>query len=128
MANINQQKQGEILLILSNRSRKKKEDIAKGLDIHPAHLSKLFKSEVLSSKIKKKASEYFKVEESFFDGYTNIPGFDFLAEEPEVEYSRENFGEMTAAEVLHYLEEKDKRHYEERSRLLVIIENLTRPK
>lgn len=129
MANLKRQKQGEILLLLSNRSKKKKEDIAKGLDIHPAHLSKLFKSELLTSKIKRKAAEYFAVDESIFEAQDNlpvIPGFDFLANEPEVEYSKESFGDMSAADVLRYLEEKDRRHFEERGRLLAIIENLTK--
>lgn len=131
MANLNEKKQGEILLLLSNRSKQKKEDIAKALDIHPAHLSKLFKSELLTSKIKRKAAEFFGVDELIFEGKKElpvIPGFDFEANEPEIEYNRENFGDMTAADILRYLEDKDRRHYEERARLLGIIENLTKSK
>ena len=44
-------------------------------------------------------------------------------------YEREfRLDSLTAAEVMRYLEEKDRRHYEERARLLGIIENLTKLK
>lgn len=126
--NIKQPMEGEILLLIVKRSRQSNAEIAKMLDIHPNHLSKLFKSEKLTNKIKQKVVASFGVDPDVFSKkeFPSIPGFDFEAHEPAVEYSRESFGEMTAAEVLRYLEDKDRRHYEERGRLLAIIENLTK--
>lgn len=128
--NIEHPSEGEVLLLLVKRSKKSNTEIAKMLDIHPNHLSKLFKSEKLTIKIKQKAANAFGVPVSWFEGkyLPHIPGFDFHVDEPEVEYSKEAFGDMTATDVLRYLEEKDRRHYEERARLLGIIENLTKSK
>jgi len=134
---IKQPSEGEALLLLVKRSKKTNAEIAKMLDIHPNHLSKLFKSEKLTIKVKQKAALLFGVDVSVFEGkyLPQIPGFDFEVDEPEIVYNRENFGDMTAADAMRYLEEKDKRHYEERerhfeerARLLGIIENLTKSK
>lgn len=111
-------------------------DVAKLLEIHPNHLSKIFKSEYLTSKIKSKAAKVFGVDESIFSGNTIANFSHSVVSEPEVKYQKNGrVHELTAAEVLNYLEEKDrtfeeerKRHYEERARLLGIIENLTKPK
>lgn len=51
-----------------------------------------------------------------------------MMNEPDIKYDKKKVDDMTAAEVLRYLEEKDRRHYEERARLLGIIENLTKTK
>ena len=128
--NIKRPTEGEVLLLITKRIRKSNTEIAKLLDIHPNHLSKLFKSEKLTKKIKLKAPAAFGVDEAIFSGsnFPSIPGIDFMVNEPEVEYTRETFGDMSAADVLRYLEEKDRRHYEERARLLGIIENLTKNK
>lgn len=118
-------KQGEILLLLSNRSGKPKSEIAKNLNIDPSHLSKLYKSQFLTSKIKDSASLFFGVPVSVFDemdiGEVPIP----MVREHDIEYNR-RFEEMSAGEIFKYIEEKDRRHYEERARLLSIIENLTK--
>ena len=123
--------QGEILLLLANRSGLAKTEIAQGLDIHPGHLSTLFKSEVLTSKIKKGAAVLFGVDELVFDGgvLDDVPAplVDVVGEPPG-KYEKRRVDDMSAAEVFRYLEEKDRRHYEERARLLGIIENLTKPK
>lgn len=95
------------------------------LEIHPNHLSKIFKSEKLSQKIRGKAANFFGVQESVFSGNT-ITEFPTLVTEPNVSYEKSEFNKMDAAEVMRYLEEKDRRHYEERGRLLAIIENLTK--
>ena len=125
--------QGEILLLLSNRSGLAKAEIANGLNIHPGHLSKLYRSEILTSKIQKSAAVLFGVDESVFDSglYPDVPEVraEYVAERAAGVYDRElRLDSLTAAEVMRYLEEKDKRHYEERARLLGIIENLTKPK
>lgn len=124
--------QGDILLLLVNRSNLSKSDIANSLNIHPAHLSKLFKSEILTQKVRKGAATLFGVDESIFDSglYPDVPDVEPLyAAEQVGKYERElRLDTLTAAEVMRYLEEKDMRHYEERARLLGIIENLTKPK
>jgi len=131
-------KQGETLLLLQRKSGKSVAEVAKMLDIHPNHLSKIFKSEVLTAKIRNKASQIFNVSESVFSGNTiaSFPQTE-VNESPVFDYRRTKgrVGDLTAAEVLQYIEEKDRafeaerlRHYEERARLLGIIENLTKSK
>lgn len=129
-------KEGETLLILQRKSDMSVAEVAKLLEIHPNHLSKIFKSEFLTSKIKSKAAKIFGVSEYVFSGnsVSNFPNS--MVSEPETKYQRRLKAEdLTAAEVLKYLEEKDRcfederrRHYDERARLLGIIENLTKPK
>lgn len=123
--------QGDILLLLVNRSNLSKADVAKSLNVHPAHLSKLFRSEVLTLKIRKGAAALFGVDESVFDSglYPDVPEIDplYVSEKAAGVYERElRLDSLTAAEVMRYLEEKDRRHFEERARLLGIIENLTK--
>lgn len=109
-----------------------KADVAVALNIHPAHLSKVFKSEILTQKIRKSAAALFGVDESVFDlgVYHEIPLPDsFVVNEKSGKYDKQiRLDELTAVEVMRYLEEKDRRHYEERARLLGIIENLTKAK
>ena len=59
--------EGESLLILQRRSGKSVDEVAKMLDINPSHLSKIFRSENLTSKIKSKASSVFSLPDSFFE-------------------------------------------------------------
>lgn len=121
-------KEGETLLILQRKSGKSVTEIAKLLEIHPNHLSKIFKSEVLTAKIRSKAAKVFNVPESIFFGNT-IAEFPNIVNEPNPKYEKQiKVDELTAVEVMRYLEEKDRRHFEERARLLGIIENLTKAK
>lgn len=117
--------QGERLLLLANRSHLSKGEIAQMLNINPGHLSKLFKSELLTSKIRKGASVLFGVSESFFNDQSTLEELAFVKED-DVEYKAKEMEGLTAQNILKYIEEKDKRHYEERGRLLAIIENLTK--
>ena len=118
-------KEGQVLLLLQRNGGKSVKEVAQLLEIHPNHLSKIFKSEKLTAKIRNKAAILFDVQESDFSGNT-IAEFPQSANEPDVKYEKRKVEEMSAAEVLRYLEEKDKRHFEERGRLLSIIENLTK--
>lgn len=120
--------EGEVLLLIVKRSGMSNAEIAKMLEIHPNHLSKLFKSEKVSQKIKRKVQEGLGIPPESFsqDDLTRIPEATISANEPEIEYKSHGVEGMSAAEVLRYLEEKDRRHHEERMRLLVVIENLTK--
>jgi len=118
-------RQGEVLLFLVNRSKFSKATVAKKMNIDPSHLSKLFKSEILTSKMRTAACTIFGVDESFFDGEV-LQNFTQMVSEPDAEYRIQEFEGLTAADVLRYLDEKDRRHWEERGRLLAIIENLTK--
>lgn len=129
-------KQGETLLLLQRKSGKSVSEVAKMLDIHPNHLSKIFKSEILTAKIRSKAAKVFGVSESVFVGNTIASFPQMEVNEPNVfEYqkTKNSVHDLTAVEVLQYIGEKDRafelerlRHYEERARLLGIIENLTK--
>jgi hypothetical protein len=77
----------------------------------------------LTTKIKKASSALFKVDVSFFD--FNEIGVEY-EKDVKMEETPNMLEEMSVSEVLRYLEEKDRRHYEERARLLGIIENLTK--
>lgn len=134
-------REGEVLDFMVKRLNKDKSEIAADLNISVQSLSKSFSSEFLTRNIKQRAAAYLGVPESFFGGWyvPNLSDDDVAAavvEEPRLEYRRtERVGELTAEQVLKYLEEKDRwfegermRHFEERGRLLTIIENLTKPK
>lgn len=120
-------KEGEVLLLLQRKSGKTVAEVAHLLEIHPNHLSKIFKSEKLTSKIRNKAALIFGVQESDFSG-NSIAEFPQSANEPDVKYDSKKIEDLSASEVMRFLEEKDERHYIERGRLLAIIENLTKPK
>jgi len=124
-------------MILAHRSKLSASDICKGLEINASYLSRLYKSELLTENIRRRAARLFQVPESVFrDG--EVGEGESVVNEPPARYEamkREVEG-MTAAEVLRYLEEKDKRHHaervekdrqhhEDRGRLLAIIERLT---
>lgn len=125
-------KEGEVLNILVGRLKKSKSEIALDLNISDQTLSKAFASEVLTLNMKQRAAAYLGVTEGYFSGWyvSDLDGADFDAlNEPEPVYVKAPPMEpLTAAQVMNYLEEKDRRHYEERARLLGIIENLTKPK
>lgn len=120
-------KEGEVLLLLQRKSGKTVAEVAHLLEIHPNHLSKIFKSEKLTSKIRNKAALIFGVQENDFSG-NSIAEFPQSANEPDVKYDSKKIEDLSASEVMRFLEEKDERHYIERGRLLAIIENLTKPK
>jgi hypothetical protein len=117
--------EGELLLLLVRRSEIDAKNIAEKLNIHPGHLSKMFKSERLTNKMKRAICKLFELPDTFFDDTdgSSIPVF--TVNEKQQEYGIE-IEDMTAGEALRYLEEKDRRHYEERGRRLAIIENLTK--
>lgn len=130
-------REGEVFDILVKRLNKDKSEIAIELNISVQTLSKAFASEILTRNIRQRAAILLGVPESFFNGWyvPNLKDDDIgIVEEPRLEYQRAGqVGELTADQVLKYLEEKDKwfegervRHYEERARLLGIIENLTK--
>lgn len=125
-------KEGEVLNILIGRLKKTKSEVAIDLNISDQTLSKAFNSEFLTSNIKQRSAAYLGVSESFFSGWyvSNLSEGEWnVMNEPDVKYeSRIKVDELTAGEVMRYLEEKDRRHYEERARLLGIIENLTKSK
>lgn len=132
-------KEGEVFSILVGRLKKSKSEVASDLKISDQTLSKSFSSELLTTNIKRRAAEYLKVAESYFTGWyiPNLSESDFdMLKEPDVKYeNRILLDELTAGQVMKYLEEKDIRfeeerirHYRERERLLAIIENLTKPK
>ena len=130
-------KEGEVLGILIGRLRKSKSEVAEDLKISVQTLSKSFASELLTSNIKRKAANYLNVVESYFSGWyvPNLSESDFDSlDEPEMKYENKmGLEELTASEVMKYLEERDRRfdeerirYYKERDRLLAIIENLTK--
>lgn len=122
-------RQGDVLLLLVHRSGMQKKEVAEKLEIHPNHLSRVFDSEKLTKKVRLKAAKLFNVPESAFDNQEftaalkDIPG---MLKEADVPYKPVDLSGLTAAEVFKLLEENDRRHYEERGRLLAIIENLTK--
>ena len=124
-------KEGEVLNFLLSRLKKSKSEVALDLNISDQTLSKAFASEVLTLNMKQRAAAYLGVSPSYFSGWyvadTADGDFD-VVQEPEPVYVRggSGSGPLTAAQVMNYLEEKDRRHYEERARLLGIIENLTK--
>lgn len=135
---LNRFTQGETLMLLVHRSKKTAAEVCAGLEINPSHLSRLYRSELLTENIRRRAAKFFQVPESVFkDG--DVGEGESVVNEPPARYEavkREVEG-MTAAEVLRYLEEKDKRHHaervekdrqhhEDRGRLLAIIEQLTK--
>lgn len=115
MSTIQKFTHGEVLLILAHRSKLSASEICKGLEINPSHLSRLYRSELLTENIRRRAAKFFQVPESVFkDG--EVGEGESVVNEPPARYEamkREVDG-MTAAEVLRYLEEKDKRHHAER--------------
>lgn len=124
-------REGEVFDFLVKRLQKDKSEIANDLNISVQTLSKAFASEFLTRNIKQRAAAYLKVPESFFTGWY-MPSLsdmelDVLNEPESPLYDRRvHLDTLTASEVMRYLEDKDRRHYEERARLLGIIENLTK--
>lgn len=135
---LNRFTQGETLMLLVHRSKKTASEVCAGLEINPSHLSRLYRSELLTENIRRRAAKFFQVPESVFKDGEVGEGKSVVNEPPaRYEAMKRDVEGMTAAEVLRYLEEKDKRHhserldkdrqhYEERGRLLAIIEQLTK--
>lgn len=121
----NKPRQGEVLLFLANRSGKTKAEIATALEIHPGHLSKIFKSEFLTSKIKQRAALIFDVSESVFDD-GDVLGVPDLVMEPHVKYEPLEPVTADAGEILKMIEKRDIRYFEERARLISMIERKDR--
>lgn len=105
-------KEGEVLGILIGRLRKSKSEVAEDLKISVQTLSKSFASELLTSNIKRKAANYLNVVESYFSGWyvPNLSESDFDSlNEPEMKYENKmGLDELTASEVMKYLEERDR--------------------
>lgn len=113
-------REGEVFDILVKRLNKDKSEIAIELNISVQTLSKAFASEILTRNIRQRAAILLGVPESFFNGWyvPNLKDDDIgIVEEPRLEYQRAGqVGELTADQVLKYLEEKDKWFEEERVR------------
>lgn len=75
--------------------------------------------------MKRAICHVFNLPETFFDDAdgSSLPAY--VVNEDQPAYG-DDIEEMTVGEAMRYLEEKDRRHYEERGRLLAIIENLTK--
>ena len=114
--------QGERLLLLANRSGMGRFEISQRLNISLGHLSRLFKSEILTIKIKKAACALFNVDLSFFD-FAELDNDTYYDADITLPAELEK---MSASDVINFIEEKDRRQHEERVRLLNIIENLTK--
>ena len=115
--------QGEILLLLSNRTDFSKQFIAQALEIHPAHLSKIYKSEILSLKIKQKAAQLFNVDISIFD-INNPVSEEYQVNEPSPEYVRNSGTAM--GDLLDMIKEKERQHSEEMKKLYTILEKVSK--
>ncbi len=84
--------EGEVLLILIHRSGMRDKGVAQYLKIHPGHLSKIKKDEVLSAKVKAAAAELFGVDVSVFESGMDYALPDLGASEvsePKGKYERE---------------------------------------
>lgn len=125
-------------MLLVHRSGLTVKEAAERLGVHANHLSRVFRSELVTEKLKEKAAEVFGVGT---DVWKDAP-VDMVME-PQAEYSAD-FGKMTVPELVEYLAQRDQivgmeRHRllgmlekiedeqrVERSRLLAIIETLTK--
>jgi len=110
-------------MLLVHRAKIQIQEAAKLLEINKSHLSRIFRSELLSDNVRQRACRVFSVPESvFFDGGGFVGD---AVGEPEIPYGLRVSDTLTAAEVLKYLHEKDQQHAAERVLLLKIIDNLT---
>ena len=124
MDNTKKVREGEILMLLVKRSGKEGREVADALGITPGYLSTLYKSEMIRMALKKRVAEYFNVGVEVFDSefMNDVPVPDMVGE-PEVKYDKPlKFENMTMAGLLEYLERKDMRYHEERSRLIGLLE------
>lgn len=78
----NKPHEGERLLLLVRRSEKLNTEIAQMLEITPNSLSRLFRAEVLSKKVKRKAALVFGVPVEYFSTYMDLGG----VREPQAPY------------------------------------------
>lgn len=80
-------KQGEKLLLLIRRSGKQVKEVAEAFDVLPTSLSRMFKSETLTIKVKKKAISFFELSEGYFDEIDpQDTGNSGIVQEPDVQY------------------------------------------
>lgn len=122
MAIVLKPSQGEVLLLLAHRSKYTKNELAKMMKISASHLSKSFNSQELTPKIRESAESIFGVGPEVWSS-ESIENISAAFEPNETYYS--GGSKLTADEVFDYMEKLDARHFEERNRLLKIIENLT---
>jgi hypothetical protein len=120
-------KQGETLMILVHRSGLSGKQAAEKLEIHPTHLSKLFRSEFLTEKIRRKACEVFGQPSEIWEDPEKIVGGGMVSE-GELEYRRAaRAGDpvLERLETIERLLEEMRDTTKERLRLLGIIETIT---
>lgn len=110
--------QGEILMILVHRSGLTAKEVAEKLQCNASYLSRLYRSQYLTDKMKRKAAELFGVG---MDVWKEAP-LDMVME-PQAAYSA-NFGKMTVPELVEYLAQRDQIVGMERNRLLGMLEKI----
>lgn len=76
--------EGEALLLLVRRSRMSGREIAEALDVAPETLSRIYKRQKLTQKIKRKAAAFFDVSEDYFSKH-QLP--EQAASEPPAKYT-----------------------------------------
>lgn len=76
--------EGEALLLLVRRSQMSGREIAEALDVAPETLSRIYKRQKLTKKIKRKAAAFFNVPEDYFSQH-QLP--DQAASEPPTKYT-----------------------------------------
>lgn len=114
-------------MLLVHRSGMTGKEASKKLQIHPSHLSKIFRSEFLTEKMRRKACELFGESMDVWSDYTKIG----MVMEPQARYGvsgedeADDVEEMSAGEVLAYLQKKDDQYHAERMMLMKIIDNLS---
>lgn len=100
-------------------------EAAQKLKVHPNYLSTIFRSELLTEKMRRKASELFGESMEIWNDSNKIG----MVMEPHARYGIEQdeseVAEMSAEEVLAYLQKKDDQYHAERMMLMKIIDNLT---
>lgn len=92
-------------------------EAAEKLGVHANHLSRVFRSELVTEKLKEKAAELFGVGMEIWNEN------EAMVMEPQMEYSV-NFGNMTVPELVEYLAQRDQIVGMERNRLLGMLEKI----
>lgn len=112
-------------MILVHRSGMTVKEAAQKLKVHPNYLSTIFRSELLTEKMRRKASELFGESMEIWKDSNKIG----MVMEPQARYGIEEeeseVAGMSAEEVLAYLQKKDDQYHAERMMLMKIIDNLT---
>lgn len=68
----NKKSEGEALLILVRRSGMTDREVAQALDLTPATLSRHYKRQALTKKVRRKAAAFFNVPEDYFSKHQSI--------------------------------------------------------